>query len=309
MDSYIKLIESKAQEFFDLKEDNLIVWDKYTDHKILNARQRESELKHHHIIEAYKDIIKETSNFINRTITTDNILTINGAITFLIWRGYTSYNQKFSFANGDFLNMFNYNGINVVLGQGVCRHIACFANDILKQFDISSQLIGNMLNQDIIEKKDKFKLPITRTYNGDSFKGIENHTSVSLDPYDTCYLCNHLCFILPYQDTQLMYDPTNLLLFSINGTKANFLFGKGYAIISPYDLIYRSGMTKKEVEEYIQNITLSKHLKRKDIKEMYQSLLLGINMLKNNPFECNQLYEKIKEPAEYIYEYQYQLKK
>ncbi len=305
----MRLIESKTQEFFDLKEDNLIIWTKYTDHKILNAHQRESELKHHHIIEAYKDIIKETSNFINRTITTDNILTINGAITFLIWRGYTSYNQKFSFANGDFLNMYNYNGINVILGQGVCRHIASFTNDILKQSEISSQLIGNMLNQDIIEKKDKFKLPITRTYNGDSFKGIENHTSVSLDPYDTCYLCNHLCFILPYQDIYLMYDPTNLLLFSINGIKANCLFRKGYAIISPYDLMYRSGMNKKGVEEYIQNITLSKHLKYKEIKEMYNSLLLGIDTLKNNPIECNKLYQKVKEPAEYIHEYQYRLKR
>lgn len=300
-----KLIEAKANEFFDLNEDDFIITIKYMDYEIRNISENKRVQKYSPIIEVYKDIVKETSHFINNAITTNNILSINGAITFLIWNGYTSYNHQFSYGKSIFLKDAQF--INVILGEGCCRHIAGFANDVLNQLDISSRLIANNLGN--IKIAGKFKLPITRAYNEDNVNEVEvDIDSMQMNPYDSNYLCNHICIIFPYQDTYLMYDPTNLLLFSLNGVKANCLFGKGYVIISPYDLIYRYGMTKNEVDTYIHSLTSTKNINRKERKQIYKFLLEGVTMLKNNIEECDQFHRKIKEPIEYIYQYQYKLK-
>lgn len=298
----MKLIETKANEFFDLNENDSIITIKYMDYEIKSTHDHQLAQKYSPIIEVYKEIIKETSHFINNTITTNNILSINGAITFLIWNGYTSYNQQFSYTTSPLLNNEQF---NVILGQGCCRHIAGFANAILNQLDISSRLLANYLGD--IRIASKFKLPITRMYE-DDISGAENDINDidgrQMNSYNQNYLCNHLCIIFPYQDDYLMYDPTNLLLFSLKGVKANCLFGKGYAIISPYDFIYRYGMTKNEVDTYIHSLTSTKNISRKESKQIYKFLLEGVTKLKNNIDECEQFHRKIKEPIEYIHQYQ-----
>lgn len=305
MISNMKLIETKANEFFDLSEDDFIITMKYMDYKIQNICESELVQNHSSLIEAYKDIVEETSHFINHVIATDNVLAIHGAITFLIWNGYASYHQQFHYTRSNFFKDAQF--INVILGQCCCRHIAGFANDILNQFKFSSRLIANNLGN--IKINRKFKLPITRTcYEGHSSEVADDVDSTPMNPYDSNYLCNHLSIIFPYQDNYLIYDPTNLLVFSLRGVKAKCLFGKGQAIISPYDLIYRYGMNKNKVETYIHSLTLKKYISLKERKQIYQFLLKGVTALKENIEACEQFHRKIKEPIEYIHQYQYQLK-
>lgn len=307
MNNNRKLIETKAKEFFDLNEDDFLIENKYTEHEILEIKKSKIARTYSPIMGSYNDVIKETSNFVNNVVTTNNVLTINGAIAFLIWNGYISHNQKFYYTSTNYSHGGEFT--NVILGSGCCRHIAGFVDDILKELDITSLLIANNLGD--IKINDKFRLPITR--NRDYIE--ENHTDEEeeqdispLNPYFPNYLCNHLCIILPYKDYYLLYDPTGLLLFSLKGVKATCLFGRGNIIISPYDLIYRYGMTKEEIENYINSFSPTKRINCFEKKQVYKHLLEGVMLLKNNMKECEEFHKKIEEPMEYIYQYQYKLK-
>lgn len=63
-------------------------------------------------------------------------------------------------------------------------------------------------------------------------------------------------------------------------------------------------MNKNKVESYIHSLTLEKNRSLKERKQIYQFLLEGVTALKDNIEECEQFHRKIKEPIEYIHQYQ-----
>lgn len=62
-------------------------------------------------------------------------------------------------------------------------------------------------------------------------------------------------------------------------------------------------MSKEEVDIYVQSLSSPKSLKRREIKQLYKNLLLGVTMLRNYSDECESLSKHLKSPIQYIYDY------
>lgn len=109
----------------------------------------------------YQEIIKNY-NKMNKTFDFNDPIEIYTMYNHVLYNGYLSLNKKFEYCNKD-NDMNSKLGINIITGQGVCRHISSLLTDILIDYGIeASSLVVYINKENEISLKDKKFLEILR---------------------------------------------------------------------------------------------------------------------------------------------------
>ena len=104
----------------------------------LNKAKEEQE-KYHREIELYYQYISQIAEFL-KDLNLNNSLEYSQALTYLLLNGFLSNDHTFNYqeAHNDLDSCF---GMNIVEGLGVCRNIASFHNDVMKELNEESRRI------------------------------------------------------------------------------------------------------------------------------------------------------------------------
>ena len=92
------------------------------------------------LINLYENFINEVATLLKKLNTYNNPFLYPFLLSNLIALGITSeYNENFNASNS--FDLINFLGINVIMGQGVCRNVNSFANDIFNKLELKSNTL------------------------------------------------------------------------------------------------------------------------------------------------------------------------
>lgn len=301
MASIVKEAIKIAESSLELSDDDEQVLNSiFLYNRYIKANKQRLEQQYPNMIQAYKSILHETKEFILNTVKRSDTLAICGATTYLLWNGFLSKNKQFIYdgeVDASVVDSVGYLGLDVVNGVGCCRHLAPFLQDILTENNICSYLINNheyctcnYLNVGIIR----------HTEDGHSRNDIgmfyeQSNTTIS----------NHVCNIIPYHESYLVYDPTNIQIYRLHGVSGRQIYGNGTIVIEPHSLLMYEGMSNAQMNTYIQSLATSKKIKNVDI--LVEQVRYGVEQMREHSVQCNQLYQQLEPSIEKVY--QYKLKK
>ena len=89
----------------------------------------------------YDEFIKNY-NKLNKIFDLNDPIQIHVMFTYLLYRGYLSCNKEFKFSDNQTKDLNEISGINIITGNGVCRHISTMLTDILNDYGIESSVLG-----------------------------------------------------------------------------------------------------------------------------------------------------------------------
>lgn len=92
----------------------------------------------------YQDFITNY-NKLNRTFSLTNPIQIHTMFSYLLGEGYLSADKNFEFDSKESRDITGLQGMNVIAGNAVCRHIAAMLTDILNNYGIESNQLGVFL--------------------------------------------------------------------------------------------------------------------------------------------------------------------
>ncbi len=190
------------------------------------------------------DLIMDKNNHLFNTLVFDILLEI----------GFFSYNNQFTSDKDDFKELLIKPGLCVVNGIGLCRNVACFYDDIFKNF---------------------YNYPLKLCC-------FDNHFN---NDDDTKIYGNHLINLVHYHDNMYGFDNMNHLLFkAINENELNGIDIDYQLIYKPLgDILIRLSTELDIYDDYLDKIKLIKSIlqmasKQKTISiEKYQELINRAN--------------------------------
>lgn len=89
----------------------------------------------------YMEFLKQY-NKLNKTFDLNNPVEIYTMYNYLLYNGYLSANKEFEFSGVQTIDLNSLSGINVIAGNGVCRHISAMLIDILNSNGIKARQLG-----------------------------------------------------------------------------------------------------------------------------------------------------------------------
>lgn len=127
-------LELCAQNIYQISLDNIFTYRLNTPQKLHAYHQQMKELK--------KLYYTYLTNFINiiRQMGFNNPIEICALFRYCLEKGYLSNGGQFTFEN-IFPDISNIEGVHVIEGHGVCRHIAPMLRDILNLLNIPSAIL------------------------------------------------------------------------------------------------------------------------------------------------------------------------
>lgn len=135
--------------YYGNEKDNSLIYQMRKYYEYDKERKKQEKEENIDLINLYDEFIEKTAYVLRKTNKTNNIFLYPLLLSNLIALGITGeYNEEFNVNNS--FDLPNYMGINVILGEGVCRNVNSFANDIFKILGISSYpLMISLNNEDI----------------------------------------------------------------------------------------------------------------------------------------------------------------
>ena len=289
------LINLEPEEYIYLNETDYIIKNYISCQKLINYLTDENIKKHPQLINSYKNILNQLKLFFDDISVKKDILIYCGVLSNMLWSGYLSSNEKFIYNDIDEnpLDMEGFLGLDVICGEGCCRHISTFFNDFLNENDYASCYIKN--NQYL--KQDYITLGIKRNKRDGEFQKDIMGKYVN----DNSILGNHACVIFPYKNSYLVYDPTNIQLYIMKNLEGKLIFGKGLIKIHPFSLMTSNSLSNNEMKKYIYELSKSKNIKNKD--NLIDLLKEGKNLIDKYSDECHDLNKLIEDDINEIYEF------
>ena len=169
--------------YYGNEKDNSLIYQmrkyyEYDKEKKLTERNQNLEL-----INLYDEFIEKTANLLKKLNKNNNIFLYPLLLSNLIALGITGeYNEDFNASNS--FDLSNHLGINVILGEGVCRNVNSSANDIFNKLGITSYpLMISLDNEDI--KPNHF---ITLVKLNNKYYGLDIYNNILFNYIDY----NHL---------------------------------------------------------------------------------------------------------------------
>lgn len=161
------------------------------------------------IEENYQVFIKNVTNFM-QSLGIKDVTDIFACYVYMYRQGYFSYNHYFEY-NPDLKDLPCLNGLDVILGKGVCRSIAAMLFDIYKSFGYKTDFLAVKTNGEVsshLQKLSPVKL-IKNVKKNNIFYKISA----------SAITANHL--ILGVSDGENIYilDPTGDGMMYVNGQK------------------------------------------------------------------------------------------
>lgn len=156
----------------DLIKQMMMAYSYYKD------KENEKKSKYLELDVLYNEFVSKTADLLNQLNKDENLFLYPLLLSNLIELGITGeYMKEFNIINSVDLNY--YFGINVAMGQGVCRNVNSFANDVFKKIGLKSETLLVSLN------------------------------SVSIKP-------NHLITLIKYNDNYFGIDVYNNMIFTFS---------------------------------------------------------------------------------------------
>ena len=238
----------------------------------------------------YNEVIKDINN-INTVFEFNNPLEIFYSYIYLLDKGYLSKDKKFHFNPYIIKDIPSIMGSNVILGEGVCRHISSMLEDIYKDGGISNGLIAvispiekyELINNNIniseeisiisgILNDQKYPDEIKLLYL-DLLKELDCDYSVNYENDKDIYKGNHVINFVKDKDKTYFLDPTNGLILKKDKDKRSYLtnengmqfkacignstsFKNGFSINKLLKTIDNSDRSYEEDNEILLNATI-----------------------------------------------------
>ena len=142
----------------------------YLYHKDKENKEKNENLE---LNKLYDEFVSKTANLLKLLNKNENLFLYPLLLSNLIELGITGeYMEEFNVINS--VDLHYYFGVNVALGQGVCRNVNSFANDVFKKSGLKSEILLISLNSDSIKPNHLITLI---KYNGAYF-GIDVYNNM-----------------------------------------------------------------------------------------------------------------------------------
>ena len=135
--------------YYGNEKDNSLIYQMRKYYEYDKEKEKQEKEENILLINLYDEFIEKTAHTLKKLNKINNIFLYPLLLSNLIALGITSeYNKEFNISNS--FDLSNHLGINVILGEGVCRNVNSFANDIFTKLGISSYpLMISLNNEDI----------------------------------------------------------------------------------------------------------------------------------------------------------------
>lgn len=250
----------------------------------------------------YKDAIKSYENIVNKTIILLNKLKLKDPLEISIFISYLLYNGFFS-KNSQYHYNINptktskidgHYGMSIMDQEGVCLNTVYLTNDILQKMNHYSQPI----TVNIMKKELNYKLPVKRRIKHEELNKLKTKISTTKNTFNK-NASNHICIIINNSYGYLVYDPTNLCIFTMNKSKKlNILNGTSHTIIRPYNTLIMDDTPNicdilEKLKQIINKYETIKDAKtmEKDMLQLFKKLLLTY---KKNQLLIRSFHQKIE---------------
>lgn len=297
----------KYKEVKDMYPYEYLFLDEANDYDIINTLKEVSNLyrkyknnnieDHQQLLDCYYKIVKEAGDFLKSEIQNSDEITICAALSELLWSGNLSLPHKFrygvNFEEGE--ELFGLNGINVLYGKGCCRNISVFFKDILAYLKYNVKTINNC------EYATNINFLDTKTYRYDIQENVLNKDIFRYDNKKDIK-ANHNCIMFLYKlKYMIVYDPTNICIYKLNGIEGKMLYGNGKILIYPHSLMTENNYTYDDMNNFVNYLnSLKKFHTPNHLDILFRE---GIEKITANKYITDDFYQLIlptlKEANEY----------
>lgn len=225
----------------------------------------------------YNEFIKNY-NKMNKDFSNNDPIAIYTMFNFLVKNGYLSKDKNFE-TNNRCYDLHTLMGLDIINGNGVCRHLAAMLSDILNDYGIPSfntvcyMPVNNYLvlptcrekysrenNHEFIRKYVKSSLERENLLRDlDTLEEYEIYLTFELAPRDKGEkklekTGNHLITYSLYNDKSYYMDPTLFEVYRLNNFKNGILNDEyGKEIVIKKDLCYtQNDLTDKEIKMFLK---------------------------------------------------------
>ncbi len=229
----------------------------------------------------YLEIINRVNRVINSIINQDSLFEYLGALSYLVWEGYISFEHSFMYDSTlDDIEMHKL-GLNVISGKGCCRHISRLFKDCLN----ANYHSAYYMDSNIFKIQSDY---MTLNINRNDTNGLMHKDCLDIGSNEKESKFNHATILIPYKNYFYIYDPTNIMLFSINNCYGDMLVGKGKIKINPLSLVIYNNFSVDEMKAFFDNMSVAKLKKTGD--KFHDLLFNGAKIMRENKELCEQLY-------------------
>lgn len=124
---------------------SIILVDSLNDHFIGQRHTKEMV----NIKRLYSDLLNDL-NALRKVLDMNNPLEIYNLYYYMLYNGYLSKDKKFACIKDNVRDIKGIYGTNVVLGSGVCRHIATFLKDFYVACDMDSVVVSTLIGKTVL---------------------------------------------------------------------------------------------------------------------------------------------------------------
>lgn len=241
------------------------------------SREREFTSDYNKIKIEYQEIVKNY-NKMNKLFNLNDPIEVYTMFNHLLYNGYLSVNKKFEYYKKE-NDIDSKLGVNIITGQGVCRHISSLLTDILNDYGIEAcNLIVYISKEKEISLKDKKFLEI--------LKILPNY----IQEKQAEMYGNHAISCAFKDDKSYYLDSTNKFTGRINDNKI--------IVCDDYKFIPKLNMTKF-INEKMQYLKLKQRLidSNPSISKEEEKILIDktINICDDNKDIFEKFYNENKE--------------
>ncbi len=211
------------------------------------------------------------------------------------YNGYLSKNKKFEFDynKGDF-EILHQMGANVLIGRGVCRHVANLFSDLLNVSGITSVPLA--VKTDVIDQSLMIAKSLEENYNFEKFLNNKVFESVTYNQNNiNSDWADHMIVGAVVDDKRVVLDPTsNDIYYKL---KDNIYLSNNYYGVLIDEKLSKK-ISKKKLNDFSKILECTNELlydKELSIKEGCFKFVSNLDMLEKFYKENKEIYEDVSD--------------
>lgn len=281
-----------------LQELSYIANNLYFIDYITNFRTQRLTEEYKKLRNLYGEVIKNTCEFYQKLGISDSPIKIFAMYVYMYRSGYFSYNNYFEYSTNmkDFAGL---QGVDVILGSGVCRSISSMLKDIFKNLGYESYNLTIKASKNSITKLQNFSnIALKKNIKSKKFVKIVDILTKNIP------IANHAITMVKKDDKNYIFDSTNdgFLYKGKNNRILTFadqnVYMKNYFLESFFINIlgvYRDGINIFKQRKQLNMSTVDEEYYKKEYLETLNLCILNEDLFKK-------FYDKNKTLIDNIYD-------
>ena len=193
--------------------------------------------------ETYNEIISEIKLALEK-VGCDDPLEIFSMYNHLLWKGYFSEGHEYKYDNTDLYDIPYFEGIDIMDGDGVCRHNSDLLARIFNECGYKAFTVNAYISEDMdIDYQPGIERPVGEFSDYDSGN------------YFTSTYGNHQLVVVIDGNSVNFFDPTNLSVFRLGSDETlHVINGVGQMKLKPLSEYSINGINVEEMVDVFQII-------------------------------------------------------